>query len=150
VLPLKYINFISVRSNNEVIEHIITGLLRMINEIDTRLGRVFGLSGAYADLPVFQIVNDTHDFAAAFTSRIIALEQGGDGNFYRSAPQWQSVTAIQADFRNRINNLKADALKAAALSEDILNFSKRVLDPLVDTREKSTRVWNGRMGGRVP
>lgn len=103
----------------------------MFGKVDTRLGREFGLAGQYADLPAFQIINDTHDLVAGLTSRIVTLEYGGEGDLYVDAPSWDAIKQQRAQFIQRVNGLGADAVKAAELSDEVGAFITEILEPFV-------------------
>ena len=105
----------------------------MFGKVDTRLGLELGLTGRYAGLPAFQIVNDSHDLVAGLTSRIITLEYGGDGDLYRHAPSWKDIKEQRAQFVRRVNGLRADAAKAARLSDEIRAFIAETLEPFIAT-----------------
>ena len=103
----------------------------MFGKVDTRLGQEFGLTGRYADLPAFQIVNDAHDLVAGLTSRIITLEYGGEGHLYVDAPSWKGLEEQRAQFVQRVNGLGGDAVKAAELCDEVEAFIAEILEPFV-------------------
>jgi len=103
----------------------------MFHIADVRLGREIGLTGRYAEVAAFQIVNDAHDLVAGLTSRIVTLEYGGEGHLYRNAPSWKWIEQERTQFALRVNRLEGDAVKAAALSDEIGIFITEVLDPFV-------------------
>jgi hypothetical protein len=69
----------------------------VFHKIDKRLGKELGLTGLYADVPAFQIINDAHDLFLSLTSRLISLEYGRDQSVVKSWPQWPIVAAKRAE-----------------------------------------------------
>lgn len=103
----------------------------MFSKTDTRLGRELGLTGGYAELPAFQIVNDAHDVVAALTSRMVGLEYGSARDRATRASVWPTIAKVHGEFIRRVANLDGDAVKAAGLCDEIEAFQKQTLDPFV-------------------
>ncbi len=99
----------------------------MSRRIDDRLGKELGLTGRHADVPAFQIVNDAHDRFLSLTSRLISLEYGPYGDAFKSHPSWPAIDIETSGLAGRLSALGSDAVRAAALSEEI-----RRLDETVD------------------
>ena len=99
----------------------------MSRRIDDRPGKELGLTGRYADIPAFQIINDAHDLFLLLTSRLVSLEYGSDGDVVKSHPLWSAIDMEMSGLAGRLSALGGDAVRAAALSEEI-----RRLDETVD------------------
>lgn len=104
--------------------------------IDTRPGKTLGLKGLYADLPAFQIVNDTHDLIVALTGAIISLKYGPYGRDLTREPNWVEVEAKKNEFNQRRMALGSNAVAAAALADEARAFMKSTVDPMVRGLEK--------------
>ena len=98
----------------------------MSGRIDDRPGKELGLTGPYADMPAFQIVNDAHDLFLSLTSRLVSLEYGEKGSAAKSHSLWPMVDAERSRLADRLAALKGDAVEAALLSEDIRRLDKTV------------------------
>ncbi|MEY9785412.1 hypothetical protein [Sinorhizobium fredii] len=109
----------------------------MFKAPDKRLGKELGLSGAFSDVPAFQIVNDTHNLLLAYTSRLISLEYGPLGEALKADPAWQEIDAKSIEFSRRFDALHDDAVKAAQLADEIRDFTKSAVDPVVAFHEKA-------------
>lgn len=99
--------------------------------IDSRPGKALGLGGVYANVPAFQIVNDTHDLVVAFTGAIISLKYGPYGERLLKQPRWAEIEKKNIEFNQRRMVLGMDAVAAAALADEVRAFMKTALDPLV-------------------
>jgi hypothetical protein len=95
--------------------------------IDERPGKELGLTDRHADVPAFQIINDTHDLFLSLMSRLVSLEYGPYDDACKSHPLWPAIDTERSSLAERLSELGSDAVRAAALSEEI-----RRLDEIVD------------------
>lgn len=109
--------------------------------VDTRLGKKLGLKGMYAEVPAFQIVNDTHDLIVALTSGIIGLKYGPHAVELTGDSHWLRIEAEKNEFNQRLLALGSDAVAAAALADEVRAFMKATLAPAVAAIEKGERPW---------
>lgn len=107
--------------------------------IDSRPGKALGLGGLYANIPAFQIVNDTHDLVVAFTGAIISLKYGPYRERLLNQPGWAEIEKKNIEFNQRRMVLGMDAAAAAALADEVRSFMKAGLDPLIANLEKGSK-----------
>lgn len=104
--------------------------LRRINpvpgKIDDRLGRELGLTGEYADLPTYQIVNDAHGAFGLLTSRLVSLEFGEDGERITSDHRWDEVDNQRKELAEGFRTLGNNAQRAAHLTETVREVNKAI------------------------
>lgn len=91
----------------------------MVRGIDDRPGWTLGLTGQYADLPAYQIVNDAHDCFLDVSSRLVGLEYGRNGAAVVSHPLWPAIEAERNRLAEWLSIVGADATAAAAISEEV-------------------------------
>ncbi|MDQ0318004.1 hypothetical protein QO002_000142 [Pararhizobium capsulatum DSM 1112] len=98
--------------------------------IDQRFGRELGLGGRYADEQAFQIVNDAHHRFLVLTSRLIDLEYGPHGDAVTANSLWPEIDKQNSDLAEALSTMGGNAVRAAALLEDMTRLNERV-DALV-------------------
>ena len=98
----------------------------MCKRISNRLGRDLGLTGAHADVPAFQIVNDAHDRFFSLTSRMIGKEYDPDAEKIKNHELWSFVTRQRTAVAERIGELGGDAFRASNLITKIADIERQL------------------------
>jgi hypothetical protein len=98
--------------------------------IDERLGRELGISGIFADVPSFQIVNDVASGLRWINGSMVSLMYGPHAEHVKAHKDWAKAEELWMNFQPRFVSLDADAVKAVALYEEVNVFIERYLLPI--------------------
>ena len=95
--------------------------------INETLGAKLGIGGRFAKVPSFQIVNDAGSKVRWVSGAMVSHEHGAYGAAFLAHPAWQAARQTALAFQPRLTALGGDAVKAAALYDEVEHFISHLL-----------------------
>lgn len=99
---------------------------------DTRLGRELGIIGPYADVPGYQIRNDTTGKIRFVIGKLVTAEYGPRGERFKQHPRWQDLLDQAMRFQRRYDAHSGDAFYAHLLLQEVDAFRDGPMQQMLD------------------